>query len=488
MGIKLLKFHRNWRFCVWVLVGLMAAPACLPKGPVPGDETGAADVPSEEVLATLVTSKDVPMIYKARAEIIPANYIKIQATAPGRVEQVLVHEGQKIAAGTTVLRYDVELNQLKLELAQAESEEADAAIDYEQYRLDNRDTLLDEEEISSTVYDSLERKLEYERARSKRAKAELAYLQSLVKEKDVVSTIAGTVTSRTVADGMPVVEGQALMEILQDDPVKLLLRLPEEYIPATHRGQELLVRFPDAERGEAAIKLEEIGVAVDPLTRTFDVMASLDNADGRLKAGMELETTLVTDKKTTILAIPKSAVALRDNKAVVFRIIDGIAKQTPLRLGQPAGADVAVLHGLEEGDIIVVDPPDSLRDGDEVEILTAAARPAREFEEAEVTAEEAVEPALAVPAPTTDRRAAPSAASREEIRERLRQRTMRLRGGLRPETEELEEAPEEIEEEFEEEPYQAYEDVEEDVEEDVYEPEEIEAEFADEVEEDYPSE
>jgi len=470
MGIKLLKFHKNLGFCLLLLVGVIAAPACLPKGPVPGDEQGSGDARSEGVLATLVTSKDVPMIYKARAEIIPANYIKIQATAPGRVEQVLVHEGQKIAAGTTVLRYDVELPQLKLELAQAESEEADAAIDFEQYRLDNRDALLDEEEISSTVYDSIERKLEYERARSKRAKAELAYLQTLVKERDVVSTIAGTVTGRTVADGMPVVEGQSLMEILQDDPVKLLLRLPEEYIPATHRGQLLLVKFPGAERGEETVKIEEIGVAVDPLTRTFDVMASLDNEEGRLKAGMELETTLVTDKKTTILAIPKSAVALRDNKAVVFRIIDGAAKQTTLRLGQPAGSEVAVLQGLEEGDIIVVDPPDSLRDGDAVEILTAAARPA-------------VEPSLAVPTPAVDRRRAPSAASREEIRERLRQRTMRLRGGLRPELEEPAEEEEEIEG-LEEEPYQVYEDVEEEE----YEPEEFEGQIADEVEEYYPPE
>ncbi len=88
---------------------------------------------------------------------------------------------------------------------------------------------------------------------------------------------------------------------------------------------------------------------------------------------MQLRSTLVTDKKSKIISIPKTSVALRNKRTVVFRIDNGRAKQARVRLGMTNGNEVAVQNGLKEGDIIVLDPPSNLKDGDPVEIQTAAA-------------------------------------------------------------------------------------------------------------------
>jgi RND family efflux transporter MFP subunit len=353
--------------------------ACLPEGPVTEAEKPKKDKKSLGVLAVMISVKETPLIHQTKGEIIPSNHIEILAPFSGTISKVVVHEGQKISAGAQVVRFDNELAQAKLELVNAEEEEATAAIDLDEYRFDNRDELLEEEEISSLVFDMLEKKLEYEKARAKRAKTESGYLQKVTQKSDIISSIAGIVTNRSVADGMQVAEGQFLMEIVQNDPVKLKVRLPEEYIPATHKGQLLQIKYNEIPE-EQSVKISDVGAAVDPLTRTFDVFAKLDNPDGKLKTGMEISTTLATDKKTKTLSIPKSAVALQGKKLAVFRIENGIAKSVLVRLGEPSGGEVVVLKGLVEGDIIVLDPPRGLKDGDKVDIMTAAAETAETTE------------------------------------------------------------------------------------------------------------
>jgi membrane fusion protein (multidrug efflux system) len=154
--------------------------------------------------------------------------------------------------------------------------------------------------------------------------------------------------------------------------MKLRVPLPEEFIPAVYRGQLLQVTSGEPPE-ERSIKISEIGIEVDPLTRTFNVFAKMENPDERLKAGLELPVKLVTDKKTKIISIPKTAVAFRKRRSVVFKINEDVVKRVLVRLGQVVGDEVSVLQGLAEGDIIVLDPPKTLKNGDQVDILTAAA-------------------------------------------------------------------------------------------------------------------
>ncbi len=363
------------RFGMALLIasGALATVGCFPRtdGPQQG-KVGQEEV--DEVLAVMVKSKEIPLVHSTTGEIVPSNSIKLNASANGTIGSVLVREGQRISGGTQVIRFENTLVSAKLDFVRAEAEEADAAIDFEQNRLENRDTLLDEEEISAAVYDLIDKHLEYEKARSKRAKTEIAYLEKVAENIEVKSPIAGVVLNRSVEDGMPVTEGQFLMEVIQDDPVKLRVPLPEEFIPATYRGQLLQVNLPGVEQA-ATVKITEVGVAVDPLTRTFDVFCKLDNSEGQLKTGMNFPVTLSTDKKTKKLAIPKSAVALRDKKTVVFSIENGVAKQLRVKLGRASGDEVAVQKGVEEGTIIIVDPPKTLKHGNKVEIRTAVAPP-----------------------------------------------------------------------------------------------------------------
>lgn len=353
---------------------LFGLSACLPGEPLPGEE-GAAEDGVPRIQAVMASIKEIALSQQTKGAIVPASRFEIKAAFNGIVAQVLVSDGQKIESGTTVLRYDTELPRLKLELARAEEDEAESAIDYEQNRFENRDELLDDDEISSTVYDLIEQKLEYERSRLARARAEINYLQEVTKQQAVISPIAGVVTSFSVADQMPVVEGQFLMEIIQDDPVKLQIRLPEEFIPVTYREQPLQVRFPALNDETMTVLVTDVGVEVDQLTGTFDVWAEIANPDGRYKSGMEADVTLVTDQRTRVLAIPKSSVALRDKKTVVFRLEDDVAVATPVRLGKTFDDDVAVQKGLDEGAIIALDPPANLNDGDRVEITTTTASP-----------------------------------------------------------------------------------------------------------------
>jgi RND family efflux transporter MFP subunit len=358
---------------VLLLVGhIVVFGACLPEGPVFEEDKTPKGKEGTGVLAVMASIKEIPLIHKAQGVIVPANRLEIKSPFNGMIAKVSVHEGQRITAGTQLMVFDDELAKAKLELSNAEAEEAEVAIDYDQYRFDNRDALLEDEEINQTVFELIEKKLEYEKARLKRAKAETEYLQKVSRKSDITSSIAGVVTSSGVTDQMQVAEGQFLMEIVQDDPVKLKVSLPEEFIPATYKGQLLQLQYPDIPELKTA-KISDLGLAIDPFTGTFDVFAKLNNPEGKFKTGMQIPTTLATDKKISILSIPKSSVTLRNKKAVVFRVEKGVAKRVSVRLGRTNGEEVAVEKGIADGDIIVMFPSKGLKDGDKVRILTTAA-------------------------------------------------------------------------------------------------------------------
>jgi membrane fusion protein, multidrug efflux system len=360
-------FHTFKRAAVVAI--LIAAFGCYTDKGAENDPHPSDDPIQVEV--AVIESREVSLNHKTAGEVVSANSLVLKALTNSRIDKVLVHEGQRVTPGTVVINYDNELAKLQLDLARTEDEEASAAIDYDQARFDNKEQLIENEEMTSLLADILEKKLAFEKARMKRAKAAIPFLETVVKQNEMLSPFAGEVTKSNVVDGMPVVEGQILMEIMQRDPMRVRVPLPEELIPSTYKGQSILVSFPTLDRKSETLDIVDVGAEVDALTGTFDVWTQLDNPSGDLKAGMEVEVTLLSDKKIRKLLVPQSAVALRDKKTVIFRVEGDRAHVTRVVLGRPIGEDVEVRKGLDAGQLIITSPPKGLKNKARVEIIAS---------------------------------------------------------------------------------------------------------------------
>ena len=108
--------------------------------------------------------------------------------------------------------------------------------------------------------------------------------------------------------------------------------------------------------------------SADPTTRAYQVEATLDNSQNLFTPGMFTRVSLIVDQLEGVLAIPRKALLNLEGKDVVYVIVDGVALQRIVELGQEVDGQVVVSSGINAGDTLVILGQDYLEDGVKVNI------------------------------------------------------------------------------------------------------------------------
>lgn len=198
-------------------------------------------------------------------------------------------------------------------------------------------------------------------AEVERAQAELGHLNVDARGEIVLrSTISGVVLTRDAVPGSVVEPGAPLLTIT--DPSTLWLQVAATEAVASALRPATLIRFsvpafPD-ERFEA--RVQSIGGALDPETRTLPVRAIVSNAGGRLRP--QMFATVLIDQGTPRkgVAVPDGAVQLLDERPVVFVARpDGAGaarfERRDVDIGAKQDGTTQIVGGLTPGDIVVTD-------------------------------------------------------------------------------------------------------------------------------------
>lgn len=118
--------------------------------------------------------------------------------------------------------------------------------------------------------------------------------------------------------------------------------------------------------------MQVVGSRIDPVTRSVQVRAVIDNTDGVLRPGMLMTVSLALNAVQAIV-IPEQALVPRAGKQYVFLVADtGVAKQIEVEIGRRHPGVVEILSGLNLGDQVVVEGLSSLRPGQSVRVLNAS--------------------------------------------------------------------------------------------------------------------
>jgi len=170
------------------------------------------------------------------------------------------------------------------------------------------------------------------------------------------------VTRRSVSTGDYVQPGAPLFELIDPDPLKLRVAVPEREAARVRVGQRALVRV-DTDPGSFEGRVARINFAVEPRSRTFEVEILLRNGERRLRAGSFARTEIEVERADGVLLVPRSAVTRFAGVHKVFAVVDGRAVERAVRLGGETGGRVEIEHGLEAGETIVAEPPPGLTGG-----------------------------------------------------------------------------------------------------------------------------
>ncbi len=276
---------------------VLALSGCGPKGPVaaPKETTPAAlpdDVkPLETALAPspdagpAAASADERVLL-ATGEFIPLVRSELVARVTGRVAQVLVDEGARVAMGQPLLTLETEY--LRLDAARAEAEVARAAAVLADAERDfgRKKELVAKESVAPAAFERSQAAFEGAKASRLGAQAGLDLAKQRLSDAVLRSPIDGVVLEKRVDVGERLSEGTVTFVVVQTAPLKLRFRVPERFLGAAERGAKVRATV-DPYPGETFDgSVSVVVAALDPASRTFAVEALFPNRDGRLRPGL----------------------------------------------------------------------------------------------------------------------------------------------------------------------------------------------------------
>ncbi len=322
-----------------VLVVLVAA-CNKAKSAAPGGGAGGGMPPSPVEVAVAIRDTVVDAI-QAAGQIEAVQSIELRPEVQGRITEILVREGQAVAAGTPLFKVDDA--ELKAQVAQADAERQLARQALE------RTKQMIAQNASSTS------DLEQAEAKSLGADANYDLLKTRLDRTVVRAPFAGLLGRRLVSIGTYVTQQTPLISLQSVNPQHAVFQVPERYADRLRLGQ--LVSFQVAALPGKNFSGEV--VFVDPVVelpgRTILIKARVPNPERQLQAGMFIEARLATNIRPNAIIIPEDALLPLGGATFVWVVKDGKADRRQVTLGvRTAGWAEIQGGGIGAGDQVVV--------------------------------------------------------------------------------------------------------------------------------------
>ncbi len=279
-----------------------------------------------------------------------------------------VRKGELLAEIATP-EIDQELSQALAAQQQAASSEGLAKSTVERWK-----SLREKDAVTQQDFD--ERQSTYIQAQASLASAQAnaARLRNLQSFNKVVAPFDGVVTSRNIDVGDLVDAGnggvgKALFTVAQIDPLRLYVFVPQAYAQQVKVGDEVTVSMAAQQGDDYKGTIARTARAIDTGTRTMQVEIRVPNPHDSLIAGAYVQVTLPIKQDGTALLVPTNVLLFRPDGPRVATVDGaGHVRLSTVKLGTDFGSTVAVLGGLKTDDRVVLNPADSLADGDIVAV------------------------------------------------------------------------------------------------------------------------
>lgn len=203
-----------------------------------------------------------------------------------------------------------------------------------------------------------------ESARRAWADAEANYQDALIKidKTRLLAPIQGVLSELAdITQGTLVTPNTAIAKIMDYSQVFVDLKIPNAQIINVKLGQGIRVSNYALPEEVFEGEIVEMDPAIDPVTRTVQVVGMVDNPDLLLRAGMFVKAEIVTESRQNVVLIARNLVLRRRNQKVVFIEEEGRAQQREVETGLEDRDHVEIVVGLEPGDQLITSNYETLR-------------------------------------------------------------------------------------------------------------------------------
>jgi membrane fusion protein (multidrug efflux system) len=320
-----------------------------------GDEKEKAPVP---VSVASIAVAPISSYITATANLVAENEVRVLSEADGRVERLLVEEGDRVAKGSPLVQ---------LVRGDAEMTEAKARVRFANARVawERGTGIFEKGLMSQGDFDKLVMEKDV-------AQQELAEAQWRLSKTTVRAPFSGVIAVRTVNSGQHVRPGDSLFTITDFDPLVARIYLPERDVMGLEEGRpvRLTLRATNEIRFDGRIR--QISPVVDTATGTVKVTVEAVHPPQIVRPGAFVTVEIVSDTRHAATVLPREAVLRELQASHVFVAEKGVAKKRAVTLGIEEGDRVEVLGGVKAGEQVIVAGQGGLKDGSPIKVLPAS--------------------------------------------------------------------------------------------------------------------
>ena len=324
---------------------------------------GAAEAEKLPVVKIMqVSEQNVPQQGTYTASIEPELINNITSQSPGRIKQILVDEGVRVAAGQKLVVLD-DVNAFTYE---TQVDNAKANLKNIQLNYDRAVELYKIGGGTKQQVDQME--IQLINAKNQLATAERT-LRNVRENTVLTSPISGIVTARNYDPGdMP--GALPIVTVAKTNPLKVVINVTESDLPRIRKGMPAEITFDtygdETFRGTVSMVMP----TVDTQSRTFGVEISVPNSDGRLLPGMFGRVSLNLGEARRVV-VPDRAVIKQQGSGVHYVYVynpDGTVTFSKVELGQRMGDTYELISGVNDGANVVISGQSKLGNGMKVEL------------------------------------------------------------------------------------------------------------------------
>jgi RND family efflux transporter MFP subunit len=289
----------------------------------------------------------------------------IYARTNGYLRKWYVDIGGKVKTGDLLASIDTpEIDQ---ELAQADAAQlqAQANLDLAKTTADRWHNLLKSDGVSQQEVDQNDAALKARQADLNAAAANVRRLKDMQSFQSVTAPFSGILTARNVDTGALISNGtsQALFRLAQIDVLRVYVNVPESYTHDIRPGIAADLSVAEVPGRVFKGQVVRSAGAIDPASKTLLTEVDVPNPKGELLPGAYAQVLFHLKTGTPPLTIPSNTLIFRTSATQVALAESGKARLKTITIGRDLGNSLEVISGLEPGDSVILNPPDSLADG-----------------------------------------------------------------------------------------------------------------------------
>ena len=280
--------------------------------------------------------------------------------------------GSRVNKGDLLADIDTPEVDQELSQARANRQQVVAQRDIAKISADRWQNLRKTDSVSEQEADTQSSAYQQAVANLASADANVRRLEQLESFKHVYAPFFGVLVKRNVDPGALINAGSGGVELFilaKVDPVRVFTNVPQAYSPAIKNGMPAYITLQEIPGEKFKGTVARTAEAIDPATRTLLTEVDVPNKDSRLLRGSFGEVHFSPKINAERVTVPVNAMLFREEGARVAVVgTDSKVQLRPITIGRDYGTTLEILGGLNLEDRIIINPADSLEDGQKVNV------------------------------------------------------------------------------------------------------------------------